>query len=97
MAEKRHLEEEDISLSGIIQKLGTYKNELFSKWRWLVFGIIPFVIAGWIYAFVTEPVYIARTTFMLETREEKEMVTGHGYSDFQDKGIHQFCSKQEDC
>ncbi len=73
MIAKRHLEEEDISLSGIIQKLGTYKNELFSKWRWLVFGIIPFAIAGWIYAFVTAPTYIARTTFMLETSEEQSL------------------------
>jgi len=71
MAEKRHLEEEDISLAGIIQKLGAYKNELLSKWRWLLFGIIPFVIAGWVYAFVTKPIYIARTTFMLETSKEQ--------------------------
>jgi len=64
-----HVKDEKISLKDFILKLKKGYKYLLSKWFLiLVFGILGGII-GFVYAYLKKPLYIATTTFVLESGE----------------------------
>jgi len=70
MDESKLVQENEVSLKGIIFKIYEWWDYLLSKWLIIMlFGILGCIL-GFTYAHFRKPVYIATTTFVLE--EEKE-------------------------
>lgn len=63
----KYVEDKDISLKQIIEKIGELKREVLSKWLVLVIFATLFSLVGYIIAVKKDTTFVAVTTFMLES------------------------------
>ncbi|SFA42261.1 Chain length determinant protein [Pedobacter suwonensis] len=70
MDKSQPIQENEVSLKGIIFKLYEWWKYLLSKWLIILLFSVIGGILGFTYAYIKKPVYIATTTFVLE--EEKD-------------------------
>ena len=69
MAEEQNINNDEISLKELIQKLQGWYHYLLSKWKTIVLAGIIGGILGLTYAYLKKPMYTAETTFVLEEGE----------------------------
>jgi len=69
MTQRQSIVEDEISLKSLILKIRAGWSYLLRKW--LIIGILSFIggILGYLYALNKKPIYIASTTFVLESGE----------------------------
>ena len=69
MATEQEINNDEISLKELIQKLQEWYHYLLTKWKTIVLAGIIGGILGLTYAYFKKPIYTAETTFVLEEGE----------------------------
>lgn len=64
--EKKSIENDEISLKELIQKVKEWYSYLFSQWKIIVLSVVIGAVLGLSYSFIKKPIYTATLSFALE-------------------------------
>jgi hypothetical protein len=62
-----NLRTDEISIKELVHKLRSWLNYILSKWVFVLLVTLVGSIAGFLYAYLKKPVYIAKTSFVVES------------------------------
>lgn len=68
--------ENEVSTIEVINDIKDFINELQSKWTIITISAVLFSLAGFVYTYLSKPVFKAKTTMMLETSSKGSSMSG---------------------